>query len=125
MPRDLDEFLHSIRSALKEWKQTQLLDLLQDRQETTRLNDYIRLTGESYYMLKDYLDSNGTSTIDPLLNPILNAIEDLSKLSDEERIALDCYLFRDLVEYPFTYNTNLINSFETKNILDTNIVPNK
>ena len=60
MSRDLDEFLHRIRSTLKEWKQTQLLELLQDKQETTRLNDYIRLTGESYYMLKDYVDSNGS-----------------------------------------------------------------
>lgn len=125
MSRDLDEFLNGIRATLKEWKQSQLLELLQDAQETTRLNDYIQMTGLSYYMLKDYLDSNGSSKLDPVLNPLIKSFGELSELTDEERMGIDTYLFRDLVEYPFTYNTNLINSFESRNALNTNIVPNK
>lgn len=125
MSRDLDGFLSGIRATLKEWKQSQLLEVLQDAQETTKLNDYIQMTGLSYYMIKEYLDSNGTSKLDPVLNPLVKAIGDLSTVTDEERMGIDTYLFRDLVEYPFTYDTNLINSFETKNVLNTNIVPNK
>ena len=77
MSRDLDEFLNGIRATLKEWKQSQLLELLQDAQETTRLNDYIQMTGLSYYMIKDYLDSNGSSKLDPVLNPLVKSFGEL------------------------------------------------
>ncbi len=90
-----------------------------------KLNDYIQMASMAYYMLKDYLDSDGKSTVDPILKPILDVIGPPSELTDEERLILDSYLFRDLVEYPFTYNTSLINSFDEIDVLNTNIVPNK
>jgi len=123
--RNSDVFLQDIRSSLKLWKQTQLVELTKEAQETMKLNDYIQMASMAYYMLKDYLDSDGKSTVDPILKPILDVIGPPSELTDEERLILDSYLFRDLVEYPFTYNTSLINSFDEIDVLNTNIVPNK
>ena len=123
--RNSDVFLQDIRSSLKLWKQTQLVELTKEAQETIKLNDYIQMASMAYYMLKDYLDSDGKSTVDPILKPILDVIGPPSELTDEERLILDSYLFRDLVEYPFTYNTSLINSFDEIDVLNTNIVPNK
>ncbi len=123
--RNSDVFLQDIRSSLKLWKQTQLVELTKEAQETMKLNDYIQMASMAYYMLKDYLDSDGKSSVDPILKPILDVIGPPSELTDEERLILDSYLFRDLVEYPFTYNTSLINSFDEIDVLNTNIVPNK
>jgi hypothetical protein len=123
MSRDSDVFLHTVRSALAQWKQSELQNSVQDDQDTTKLNVFLRKTAVVYDILKDYID-NGKAT-DPSLAVIVNAIGNLDQLSQEEDMLLREYLFRDLIEYPFTYNTHLINSFTKKNALDTNIVPNK
>ncbi len=120
-----DAFIRKVRDSLAKWKQTQLMNSTQDDQDTTRLNDYLKVTAVAYDMLIQYLDSDGQKKVDSSLYPILHSLGHLSSMTREQEILLREYLFRDLVEYPFTYNTALINSFETKNVLDTNIVPNK
>lgn len=124
MSRDPDTYIRNVRTAVAKWKQNQLVNVVQEDQDTTKLNSYLKLTALAHQMLKDYLDSN-KSQVDPLLNEIISIIGPVSGLTSEEMMLLDDYLFRDLVEYPFTYNTQLINSFEKRNAFNTKIVPNK
>jgi hypothetical protein len=124
MPRDPDDYIRNVRATVATWKQTQLLDSLQDDQDTTKLNGYLKLTALAHQMLKDYVTSNKSQS-DPLLRDIVNAIGPISGLTSEELMLLEDSLFRDLVEYPFKYNTNLINSFEKRNTFNRKIVPNK
>ena len=123
--RDPDEYIRNLRKVLITWKQNQLSESIQEAQETTKLNDYLKLTALAHEMLKNYINSNGKLYVDPLLREVVVAIGEPSKLSSEEKMLVEDYLFRDLIEYPFTYNTVLINSFQTRNILNTNIIPNK
>lgn len=120
-----NQALRTFRSSLAKWKQTQLQELTQDEQDTMKLNAYLKLTGTAYTLLKDYIDSDGRKEVDPLLQELVAPLGSPSSLSQEQLLILEDILFRDLVEYPFTYNTQLINSFTSKNALNTNIVPNK
>lgn len=76
-------------------------------------------------MLKKHIDTQGKSSTDPILSSIVESIGSLDDLTMEQQILVEDALTRDLLEYPFTYNTNLINSFQKSNILNTNIIPNK
>lgn len=125
MRRDPDEFVRNLRKTVLQWKQKQLLSSLQEDQDTMKLNDYIKLTALAHEMLKNYIQSDGKAPVDPILSEILQVIGAPSSLTAEEEMLVEDALFRDLVEYPFTYNTALINSFDKRNILNTNIVPNK
>ena len=120
-----DPFIQNLRYVVAQWKHDQLRDITQEYQDTMKLNQYIKLTGLAYTMLKQYVDSQGTTKTDPLLKTILDAIGPLETLSIEEQILVEDVLTRDLLEYPFTYNTALINSFDKRNVLNTNIIPNK
>jgi hypothetical protein len=123
--RNSSEFLRSLRASIAKWKQEQLHDITQDYQDTTKLNQYIQLTGIAYTMLKEYLDTQGKHKVDSLLNSIIDAIGPLNELTMEEQMLVEDALTHDLLEYPFTYNTLLINSFDKQNVLNTNIIPNK
>jgi hypothetical protein len=125
MSRDPDMFIQNVRASIAKWKQAQLLNTVQEDQDTTKLNGYLKITALAYEMIKGFLDSQGTQQTDPNLRDILQAIGPLSGLTSEESMLLDDYLYRDLVEYPFTYNLRLINSFDKRNAFNTNIVPNK
>ena len=125
MSRDPDTFIQNVRTSIANWKQEQLGNYVEEDQDTTKLNGYLKITAFAYDMLKDFLDSQGKNTIDPNLTGIVQSIGPISGLSSEELMLLEDYLYRDLVEYPFTYNLRLINSFEKRNALNTNIVPNK
>ena len=123
--RNTSEFVRNLRASIAKWKQEQLQDITQDFQDTMKLNQYIQLTGKAYNMLKMYIDTQGTSKMDSLLQTIVDSIGPLNELSMEEQMLVEDALTHDLLEYPFTYNTNLINSFDKRNVLNTNIVPNK
>jgi hypothetical protein len=125
MPRESDQFLRNVRAAITQWKQSQLQNSVQDDQDTTKLNLFLEQTAVAYKNLKQYLESESYDLSDFSLSPILEAIGNKHQLSHEEEVLLREYLFRDLIEYPFTYNTTLINSFRTTNALNTKIVPNK
>ncbi len=120
-----NDFVRNLRGAISIWKQQQLMDSIKEDQDNGKLNDYLKITALAHEMLKKYIDSQGQSQIDPMLNTIIESFGNLSGLTSEERMLVDEYIFRDLVEYPFTFNVGLINSFEKRNILNTNIVPNK
>lgn len=125
MQRDSDQFLRNIRGLLGHWKQQQLMEAIHDDQDTTKLNQYIKMTAFAYNMLNQYIKSNGQSKFDVSLGDILQAIGNVELLNREERMLLQEYFFNDLIEYPFTYNTSLINSFQKRNAVNTNFVPNQ
>lgn len=120
-----NDFVQNLRGAISLWKQQQLSDTIKEDQDNGKLNDYLKITALAHEMLKQYIESEGQAEMDPTLNPIVQSFGNLSGLTSEQRMLLDEYIFRDLVEYPFTFNVGLINSFEKRNILNTNIVPNK
>lgn len=125
MSRDSDQFLRNVRTAIVEWKQSQLQNSVKEDQDTSKLNLFLKQTAVAYDNLKTYLESPNNAVSDASLSQILAAIGNKADLSDEEDMLLREYLFRDLIEYPFTYNTTLINSFQKSNALNTKIVPNK
>ena len=125
MQRDSDQFLRNIRGLLGQWKQQELMEAIHDDQDTTKLNQYIKMTAFAYNMLNQYIKSNGQSKFDVSLGDILQAIGNVELLNREERMLLQEYFFNDLIEYPFTYNTSLINSFQKRNAVKTNFVPNQ
>lgn len=125
MSQSSDEFLENLRVDLANWKREQFDSSVQEDQDVTKLNDYLKLTAFAYQMLKTYLEQKDVSKVDPMLQPILTSLGDINQLSREKKDLAIEYLFRDLIEYPFTYNTRLINSFDETNIVRTNIIPNK
>jgi hypothetical protein len=125
MSRNAEQYFRNVRTAVAKWKHSQLQASVKEDQDTSKLNDFLRQTAIVYHVLKDYLDSKDAPLSDESLSGILNAIGDKRELSYEDRMILQDYLLHDLMEYPFTYNTSLINSFQPTNILNTNIVPNK
>lgn len=125
MQRDSDQFLRNVRAAILQWKQSQLQSSIKEDQDTNNLNVFLKQTAVAYDTLKNYLGTPTTDLSDKSLSEILIAIGNKAELTDEEEMLLQEYLFRDLIEYPFTYNTALINSFQKTNALNTKIVPNK
>ena len=117
--------LRNIRIAVARWKQAQLFQSIQEDQDTTKLNDYLKITALAYDILKNYVQTGNESRLDDSLIMITSQIGPVDSLSRDEKMMLQEYLLRDLIEYPFTYNIELSNSFKKKNILDTNIIPNK
>ena len=125
MAKNSEQVLRNVRAAVAKWKHSYLQTSVKDDQDTTKLNLFLQQTANAYHTLKEYLDSPTASISDPSLQIILEAIGDKHALSQDDEMMLQDYLFRDLIEYPFTYNTSLINSFERTDVLNTNIVPNK
>lgn len=120
-----DLFVQQLRAKIASFKSAELENTIQEDQNTERLNGYLKLTSLAYEMLKRFIDTNGSSQLDPLLAPIASVLRKEKGLSPEEKMLAKEYLFRDFIEYPFTYNSQLINSFDKSDILTTNIVPNK
>jgi hypothetical protein len=125
MSRDSDQFLRNVRAAITQWKQSQLQNVVKEDQDTSKLNLFLKQTAVAYDSLKTYLESPTNTVSDISLSQILTVIGNKTQLTDEEDMLLREYLFRDLIEYPFTYNTTLINSFQKTNALNTKIIPNK
>jgi hypothetical protein len=114
----------AFRKALAEWKATQLKDILKDEQDTTALNAYLESTANLHSAFESYMYGNTkiTATLPESLRSILG---DVHTIPSDLRTEILYSLSRDLLEFPFTYDTNLINSFQADEVLKTNIIPNK
>jgi hypothetical protein len=123
MPSPNSERLAKFRRVLSAWKQKELNDIIGENQNTLALNAYTKKTADVYYALKDYIDEGSALTInEPELTDVLG---DPETLTLDERLQILQSLFRDLIEFRFTYDTELINSFNPEEKLNTNIVPNE
>ena len=113
----------TFRKAISSWKKNQLDTTIGENQDTLLLNAYTKKTADLYYALKSYIENNTSlSVTDEALS---EALGDPTTLTMDERIQILQTLFRDLIEFRFTYDTTLINSFTPEEVLDTNIIPNK
>jgi len=111
---------NDFRAKILEWKRKQIDNLTRESQDTTVLNKYLRDSADLYKTIKDKLEGRteivGGGGIDYNLNVS----------SGMERANLLSAAYSDLVEFPFTYSKNLINSFPKTNSLEhAEIIPNQ
>lgn len=111
------------RETLTTWKKKQLEDILKENQNTLALNSYLQKTAEIYDSLKNYIE--GRTKEIPVEKALVEDLGNPLSFDLDTRIRLLHTLFRDLIEFPFTYDTKLINSFTKEDILNTNILPNQ
>jgi hypothetical protein len=111
---------NDFRAKILEWKRKQIDNVTRESQDTTVLNKYLRDSADLYKTIKDKLEGRteiiGGEGIDYNLNVS----------SGMERANLLSAAYSDLVEFPFTYSKNLINSFPKTNSLEhAEIIPNQ
>jgi len=111
---------NDFRAKILEWKKKQIDNVTRESQDTTVLNKYLRDSADLYKTIKDKLEGRteliGGGGIDYNLNVS----------SGMERANLLSAAYSDLVEFPFTYSKNLINSFPKTNSLEhAEIIPNQ
>ena len=111
---------NDFRAKILEWKRKQIDDVTRKSQDTTVLKKYLRDSADLYKIIKDKLEGRteivGGGGIDFNLNVS----------SGMERANLLSAAYSDLVEFPFTYSKNLINSFPKTNSLEhAEIIPNQ
>ncbi len=116
------ERLESFRQTLADWKKQELNSLTTDEQDVQKLNKFIDNCSQLYLELRDVIDGKKPSQSlenHPLWKQIggkQNAYFPIQ--SPLDRAEMSHLVFRDLVEFPFTFNTRLINSFPRKDSLE-------
>jgi hypothetical protein len=111
----------AFRAKLLEWKSQRIDEITRENQDQTVLNKYLKEASDLYKSIREKLEgraefSGGASVPD----------FDLNALSGMERADLLSAAYSDLVEFPFTYKKELINSLPKKNSLEgAEIIPNQ
>jgi hypothetical protein len=120
------ERVSEIRNHVLQWKKNLLNATTKDNQDTLVLNQFRNELVSFFYLLRDAMEGYDPS---PKLeaHELWGTLKDYFPLHDGiERIDLTQTLYRDLVEFPFTFNMKLTNAFLKKNSLaDAEILPNK
>lgn len=125
--RDLrQERVNEIRNHVLSWKKRKLNRMTKDNQDTLVLNKFRNELVSLFYLLRDAMEGYEPSS-ELQSHEVWTTIKDYFPLHDGiERIDLTHILYRDLVEFPFTFNSKLINAFLKKNSLENaEILPNK
>jgi hypothetical protein len=120
------ERVNEIRSHVLTWKKKLLNAMTKDNQDTLVLNEFRNELVSFFYLLRDVMEGyDPTPELES--HEVWATIKDYFPLHDGiERIDLTHSLYRDLVEFPFTFNSKLINGFLKKNSLENaEILPNK
>ena len=120
------ERVNEIRSHILTWKKKVLNAMTKDNQDTLVLNEFRNELISFFYLLRDVMEGY-EPTPELEAHEVWDTIKDYFPLHDGiERIDLTHTLYRDLVEFPFTFNSKLINGFLKKNSLENaEILPNK
>lgn len=120
------ERVDAIRTHVLTWKKKLLNAMTKDNQDTLVLNEFRNELVSFFYLLRDVMEGY-EPTPELESHELWLTIKDYFPLHDGiERIDLTHTLYRDLVEFPFTFNTKLINAFLKKNSLENaEILPNK
>jgi hypothetical protein len=125
-----DDRIEEFRQRLAKWKKAHLDEITKDNQQTTALNKYIDDCSDLYFLLRDVLEGHPASI--QLRNHSLwkqvggtqNGFFPVR--SPIDRTEMNQVIFRDLVEFPYTFNTKLTNAFPRRNSLeDAEIIPNE
>jgi hypothetical protein len=114
----------AFRNALAVWKATQIKDILRDEQDTSALNVYLQSAANLQSTVESYINGN-TKIASSIPESFRTILGNIRSMPSDLRAEVSYSLFRDLIEFPFTYDTNLINSFQADEVLKTNIIPNK
>lgn len=120
------ERVDTIRQIVLVWKKKLLNSITKDNQDTLVLNAFRNDIANLFYLLRDVMEGYDP-TPELQKHELWKSLEQYFPLQDGiERIDLTHVLYRDLVEFPFTFNSKLINAFLKKNSLeDAEILPNK
>ena len=121
-----EERVKAFRNEILKWKKQLLNEITDDNQDTLVLEIFRNELNGIFYLLRDVLD--GEEPEEELrAHEVWQRVEKFFPLQDDiERIDLTHTLYRDLVEFPFTFNRKLINAFIEKNSLENaEILPNK
>ena len=117
-----------LRETLLLWKKSYLTNLTKEAQDTTVLNTFLKTCAILFYELRDVIEGQKPSKT-LLQYPVWKQIQKLHIFPVQAplmRIELTQVIFRDLLEFPFTFNSKLANSFLNQNSLEgTKIVPNE
>lgn len=125
-----DSRIEEFRQRLAAWKKQHLDTITKNNQHTTALNTFTNNCSDLYFLLRDVLEGRPPS--ETLRNHSLwkqiggqqNGFFPVRSAMD--RTELNHVIFRDLVEFPYTFNTKLINSFPRRDSLeDAEIIPNE
>jgi len=107
----------AFRAKLLEWKSKRIDEITRQNQDQTVLNLYLKEAANLYKSIREQLEGRSEGNI-------LNL--DLSMVSGMERADILSAAYSDLVEFPFTYKKELINSLPKKNSLEgAEIIPNQ
>jgi len=107
----------AFRAKLLEWKSKRIDEITRQNQDQTVLNSYLKEAANLYKSIREQLEGRSEGNI-------LNL--DLSMVSGMERADILSAAYSDLVEFPFTYKKELINSLPKKNSLEgAEIIPNQ
>lgn len=127
--KERDTRIEDFRQRLATWKKLHLDGITKNSQDTTALNTFTNDCSDLYFLLRDILEGRRPS--ETLKNHSLwkqiggqkNGVFPVQSAID--RTELNHLIFRDLVEFPYTFNTKLINSFPRRDSLeDAEIIPN-
>jgi len=107
----------AFRAKLLEWKSKRIDEITRQNQDQTVLNSYLKEAANLYKSIREQLEGRSEGNV-------LNL--DLSMVSGMERADILSAAYSDLVEFPFTYKKELINSLPKKNSLEgAEIIPNQ
>ena len=107
----------AFRAKLLEWKSKRIEEITRQNQDQTVLNSYLKEAADLYKSIRDKLEGRAEFSESDF---------DLDTVSGMERADLLSAAYSDLVEFPFTYKKELINSLPKKNSLEgAEIIPNQ
>lgn len=122
---DREARVQAIREIVLKWKKQLLNQKTGEDQNTQILNGFRNELTGFFYLLRDVLEGEEPSK-ELESHELWAKLKPYFPLEDGvERIDLTQGLFRDLVEFPFTFNKKLINGFSKQNSLeDAEFLPN-
>jgi len=107
----------AFRAKLLEWKSKRIEEITRQNQDQTVLNSYLKEAADLYKSIRDKLEGRAEFS---------DSDFDLDTVSGMERADFLSAAYSDLVEFPFTYKKELINSLPKKNSLEgAEIIPNQ
>ena len=111
----------TFRAKLLNWKSKRIDEITRENQDQTVLNKYLKEAADLYKAIREKVEGRAEFTGGAAIPDF-----DLNTLSGMERADLLSAAYSDLVEFPFTYKKELINSFPKKNSLEgAEIIPNQ
>ena len=107
----------AFRAKVLNWKSEHIDEITRQNQDQTVLNTYLKEAADLYKAIREKVEGRSQAIILDF---------DLDTVSGMERADLLSAAYSDLVEFPFTYKKELINSFSKKNSMEgAEIIPNQ